>query len=148
MTRELKVQGSREIDFSGKIICEVSDSFDMTDWDERHLLLRLFTNDQGGFVAAIEFSSLNFSIASSREAEQLDTIEDVETFFLAFDPLDHVFVSRRRDVSTSSKYRRHQLSKLYGRLVRELLLTAKQFRDEHPGVEPVASTSGKEVNRR
>jgi hypothetical protein len=146
MTRKLIVQGSREIKFSGKLICQASDSFEMTDWDERELLLQLFSNDEGGFVASIEFSSLNFSIATAREAEHLDTIGDVEKFFLAFNPLDHVFLNRRSDFSTSSKHRRRHLSELYARLVKELLTTAGQFRDEHPGVERVPSANGKEVN--
>ncbi len=147
MTTEQTLQGIREIRFVGEAIDEVGDSLDMTDWDERYLTLRLFSNDQGGFVAAIEFSSSNSAIASAFEAEHLDTLEEVEKFFLAFDPLDHVSVSQRKDVSSPSILVLRQLSESYSKLVDELLANAAEYCDTHPNSRQVAATSGKEVNR-
>lgn len=65
MATEQTLQGIRDIRFVGEAIDEVGDSLDMTDWDERHLTLRLFSNNEGGVVAAIEFSSSNSAIPSA-----------------------------------------------------------------------------------
>lgn len=57
MFEAMTVLGKREVAFNGLLICDVSDSIDLSEWDERTPRLRLFSIETGGFVATVDLVS-------------------------------------------------------------------------------------------
>lgn len=147
MSSELKVHGAREITFHGDVICDISDSIDMTEWDERHVHLQLYSIDEGGFVGAIELSSSNFMIPAIREAEELDTVNEIAKFFSVFDPSEHVTEGRGRNATSSTTLSRHLLGQLYERLVDQALGAVADFHQRNPDCERKIVPAPREVNR-
>ena len=113
--------------FSGRLLCDVSDSIGMTEWDERSIKLKLFAMEEGGFIGVIELDSSNYSYASVQEAAELDDRIQVENFFLAFDPTIHVSYSRQRLSEPRMIHRISDLMSMHQQLTESVLIALNEY---------------------
>ena len=121
--------------FLGRLLCDISDSIGMTEWDERSIKLQLFAMQEGGFVGVIELDSSNYSYANVQEAAELDDRIQVENFFLAFDPTVHVSYGRQRHRETQMIHRLSDLVLMHQELTDSVLIALAEYLAVVPGCE-------------
>ncbi len=127
-----------KVSFVGELVCKSAGVVEMCDGFNRQFALRLFANESGGFVPAIEYTSDNPNEKTGFVAEIVDLLKDVENFFFVFvaddllqkqKPVERDQIEARRKLET-------KLRATYECLSSKFLEDVSQKLDSNSELEP------------
>ena len=121
----IRTDDERELAFSGKLIAEARRSKSVLSEGELWFHLEVWSNDAGGFVPVLRLFTYDGK-PTFTEAEQVDSMTDVENFFFVFEPSEVLPALLGRLNVDDTQRRSNQAYAAYEGRVNELLL---QFAD-------------------
>lgn len=116
--------------FHGDLLVRVESARDVAGDGERGYDLSVYSRDDGGYVAAIDFVTTVPLEENRGLIELVDTIADVEDFFFAFEP-DELLPDLSRSGRTASD-RQNVLQRLYAKYDQRVKDVLDQLRSQQP----------------